>query len=708
MQWNSFDGKPRPWVSRPDNIKDFFETGQTIQNNISLTGASDKANFRLSIGQFDQNGMIPNADFKRTNFSFNGGANLSEDLTVEASVNYIKSESDNIPGSGYDNNNVMQQFTWFQRNVDVAALKDYQNLPLAPDGTSAEGTPANWNTNFNNNPYWVLYNNTNSFTKDRIIGNVRIAYDFTDWLTLAVRTGTDYFTDLSITKRAVGSNDFPNGAYREMDRTWYEINSDFLLTINREINEDLKFNLSLGGNKMRQVHSRNTMDAPELEIPGVYNLDNSKIAVKAQTFDEQKEIHSLYGSLDVNYKGYLNLQVTGRNDWSSTLPVDNNSYFYPSVSLSADITSMLNMTSDVLSFLKVRGGWAQVGSDTDPYKLENVYAFFDKWDGSLITPTVANLLLNPGLKPEISTSYEFGADVGLFSNKLNLAATFYNKRSEDQIVPVTISGSSGYTSFQLNAGEIVNKGFEVTVSGSPIKSPSGFTWDISANFTRNRNEVVKLAPGLEALELGRYWNSQIMARPGEPYGVIFGPDYQRDPNGRIIHVNGVVQRDNTSKVLGNVNPDWMGGITNTFSYKGISLGVLIDAKIGGDVYSMTNAWGRYSGILEETLIGRETGIIGDGVMQIGTDESGNPIYGENNVVVNVQRYNHAAFGNNIVGGSVFDASYVKLRQVSIGYSLPKSTLEKTPFKTVTFSIIGRNLALLHSNAPHIDPGNCFW
>lgn len=707
MQWNSFDGKPLPWVSRPDNVKNFFETGKTFNNNVALSGGNEKADFRLSISKFNQTGMIPNTELNRNTFSLNSSAKLTDKFRASTSVSYIKSQSDNLPGGGYDNNNPMQQFTWFQRNVDIAALKDFNNLPLAPAGTSAAGTPANWNTNFNNNPYWVLYNNTQGFDKDRIIGNVKLSYDFTDWLSLSVRTGTDYFTELNQIKRAKGSNDFPNGTYIEIDRTWYETNSDFLLSANRKVNEDLNLSLSVGGNFMRQVFSENAMEAPELEIPGVYTLSNSRVALQASNYDEQKEIHSVYGNLEVGFRDYLFLTVTGRNDWSSTLPLDNNSYFYPSVSLSADVTSILGLESQTLSFLKVRGGWAQVGNDTQPYRLQNVFATFDPWNGSLITPTVSNTLLNPALKPEMTKSTEFGIEMGLLGNRLNLEATYYDKVTSDILVPVSISGSTGFTSFQANAGEMRNKGIEIMLSGLAVQLDNGFTWNVSLNYARNRNEVVKLAPGLESLVLGSYWNAQVLATRGLPYGVIFGPDYQRSPDGRIIHEGGVPLRDNTSKVLGNVNPDWMGGISNTFSFKGFSLDVLVDAKIGGDVYSMTNAWGRYAGILKETLIGRETGIIGDGVMRAGTDENGNPIYVDNNVTVNAQRYSHAAFGNSIVAGSVFDASYVKLRQVSFGYSLPKSILGNGPFSKVTLSVIGRNLALLYSNVPHIDPETGF-
>lgn len=707
VQWNDFDGQPSPWVSRPDNVRNFFETGKNFQNNVSISGGSDKAFFRLSLSNLDQKGMIPNTELKRNTVTLNSGLDVTEKFKAETSISYIKSNSDNLPGGGYDNNNPMQQFTWFQRNVDIAALKDYENLPLASDATSAGGTPANWNTNFNNNPYWVLHNNTQGFTKDRIMGNVRLSYAFTDYLTLAARTGTDYFTDLSTAKRAVGSNDFPNGNYVETDRTWQETNSDLLLTFNKDIASDLTLNASLGANHMRQVYSRNTLEAPELEIPGVYNLANSKVALQAETFDQQKEIHSVYGSMNLGFRNYLFLDVVARNDWSSTLPIDNNSYFYYSGSLSADITSIIGLDSDILNYAKVRGSYAQVGSDTGPYNLQNVYAFFDPWGGSLISPTVANTLNNPALKPEQTSSIEFGGEFKFWKNRIGLDLSYYQKTTSDQIMPVNVSGASGFTSFYANAGEMVNKGIEFSLTATPIDMANGLKWDVTVNYNRNRNEVVSLAPGLPSLTIGTYWNASIVARPGEPYGTIFGPDFQRDPNGNIIHEGGVPLKDNTNKVLGNVNPDWIGGLNNNISFKGISLGVLIDAKMGGDIYSMTNAWGRYAGVLEETLLGRENGIVGNGVMVVGTNGDGSPIYGENNVVVTAQRYNHAAFGNSVVAGSVFDASYIKLRQITLGYALPKSLIGNTPFRNVTVSIVGRNLALLYSKAPHIDPETAF-
>jgi TonB-linked SusC/RagA family outer membrane protein len=706
IQWNSFDGQPLPWVSRPDNVRNFFETGNTISNNVALTGGNENTNFRLSLTDFRQKGMVPNTELERKTISLNGGTNLSDKLRADASINYVRSGSDNIPGGGYDNNNPMQQFTWFQRNVDIEALKDFENLPLAANGTAAAGTPANWNTNYNNNPYWILYNNTQGFNKDRVYGNIRLNYQFTDALSLMVRTGTDFFTDLQEIRRAVGSNDYPNGTYIETDRTRIENNTDALLTYNNNFG-DFGLNVTAGGNIRTETYSRNQLSAPELEIPGVYNVSNSKVAVTADNYDERREVQSLLGSAEFSFRNYLFLTATARNDWSSALPSDNRSYFYPSVSASAVISDMIDINSDVITLIKLRGGWAKVGADTNPYRLRNVYAFFDPWGGSLITPTTSNTLLNPTLRSETTTSTEIGADLRFFNDRLGFDVTYYNKLSYDNIIPVEISATTGYTSFFANVGELSNKGWEVQISGVPIKT-SDFSWNVNVNYSRNVSEVNTLGgdlSNLETLELGGQWNVDVIAKVGEQYPVLYGPDFQRDPSGNIIHKDGRPIRDPNNKVLGVVNPDWVGGINNEFNYKGVSLGVLVDGKMGGSIYSMTNAWGRYAGVLEETLLGRENGIVGDGVMNIGSEES--PVYVENNKVVTAQAYNHAAFGNSVGAGSVFDASFVKLRQVSLGYQLPNSILGSLPLRDVRLSLVGRNLALLYVEAPHIDPETAF-
>jgi TonB-linked SusC/RagA family outer membrane protein len=715
VQWQDYNGEgqpydnPSPFVSHPDNVRDFFETGTVVSNNVALSAGSETANFRLSVTNMQQDGMVYNTGLERNTIALSAGANFSDKLSASTSVNYIKSESENISGGGYDNNNPMQQFTWFQRQVDIGALKDYNNLPLAASNTSARFTPVSWNTNFNNNPYWVLDNNTQGFDKNRMIGNIRLNYQFTDELSVMVRTGIDFFTDLQEIKRAKNSNDFPNGYYQEFDRTYYEYNTDFLLNYDKDINETFGFAAALGGNLRREYKSRNVLTANELQIPGTYTIANSSVPIVATNFDSQKEVQSLYGTAQLRFLNAIFLDLTARNDWSSTLPADNNSYFYPSASLSGVISDLIDLQSDILSFAKVRASWAQVGADTEPYELNDVFGFRNKWNGSVLEATAGtddlttDKLKNPLLKPEITTSIEVGADLKFLSNRLGVDFTYYSSTSEDLIVDIDVSGASGYTQLVGNVGEMTNKGIELQLYGSPIQT-NDFQWEIRVNYAKNKNEVVSLG-GAENLRLGGQWNADVIATPGQAYPSLFGPDFQRDPNGNIIHKNGIPQKDATSKVLGTVAPDWTGGIINNISYKGISLGVLVDAKIGGDVYSMTNAWGRYAGILEETLIGREVGLIGEGVMNIGSDDA--PNYVPNNVVVSAIDYNHNAFGNSIVAGSVFDASYVKLREITLGYTFPKALIQNTPFQSISVSFVGRNLALLYSNVPHIDPETAF-
>lgn len=705
IQWNS-NGKPAPWVSQPDNIKDFFETGVLATQNVALSGANDKGNFRLSFTNLKQTGTLPNTDLTRRTIAMNSGLNLSSKLSADFSVNYVDGKSDNRPQTGYTGQNPIQQFIWSGRNVDFNALKDYKNLPLATTGLGAGYSPVNWNDRFQNNPFWASDNNINANQKNRVFGNVKVNYKITDWLSAFVRTGVDYFTEGQTRIRAKGieSTTNGNGFYQEYSETDYESNTDFLLSFHKEIAKDFALSASVGANRRDEKFSQLIGTAPELELPGVYNLSNVKsgVAVTTSNFKSQKRVNSVYGSVNLAYKNYLFLDFTGRNDWSSTLPSEENSYFYPGISASAALSDIFSIQSNTLSFLKLRASWVQVGSDTGPYNLVQTFAFRSPW-GTVLSPSESNSLLNPQLKPEITTSLEIGVDASFFQGRLNAALTVYNKKTNDQIIPVQISGASGYTSRNTNIGEMTNKGLEIQLGGSPVKLSNGFEWNVVVNWARNINEVTELAPGLDALNLGGQWNVSTQARVGEAYGALFGPGFVKDPDGNIVHgENGLPLIDETYRVLGNVTPKWTGGITNTFTYKGILLDVLIDGRYGGDIYSMTTTWGRYSGVLEETLLGRETGIVGDGVIA-----NGDGTFRPNNVVVSAEQYNKAAYSNDVAESSIFDASFIKLRQVQLGYRIPNSLLGNFPIRDITVSIVGRNLGLIYANVPHIDPETAF-
>lgn len=707
IQWNSYQngGAPLPWVSQPDNIKDFYDTGVTTSNNLSFTGGNDAANFRLSLGMNNQKGMIPNTDFKKYSISGNSRIKLTEKLSAGLTINYIKSKSGNLPTSGYDNENPVQQMIWSGRNVDFTALKDYNNLPLSADGTAAEGTPLNWNTVFQNNPYWVLDNNLNKFDKDRVMGNVNLTYELLKGLSVRGKTSLDSYNQFVTVQKSIGSNEFSEGFYSESTRKVSILNNELLLSYERNITEDLDFNVNLGGN-MRYTNVKSLYgEATQLELPNLYNLSNVKSGVTPIIASgiSNKRVNSVFGFGQLGYKNAIYLDFTLRNDWFSTLPDGNNSFLYPSVTMSAVISELIDINSNVLSFLKIRGGWSLVGSDggIQPYQSTNSYEFSDAF-GDVSQAFFPNQLNDPNLKPETTRGIEFGVDARLFNDRLSLDVTYYDQLSKDLILGVQTDPASGFSSRLTNIGDMSNKGIELQVGIVPVKTKD-FRLGLDFNFAKNINKVTDLGD-VTTQVLGGQWNTEVQAVVGEAYGVLFGPAYDRNDAGDIIYEDGL-PKIGANKVLGNVTPDWTGGVTLNLSYKGISFNSIIDAKIGGDIFTMTNTWGRYAGVLEETMLGRETGIVGVGSMNIGTDES--PEWVPNNIVVPAESWNKRAYSNSVSEGSVFDASYVKWRQLMIGYSFPKKWMDKTPFMNAEISFVARNLAILHRNVPHIDPESAF-
>lgn len=700
-QWED-PNNPAPWVSRPDNVRDMYETGVTTSNNISLTGANDKGNFRLSFTNVDQSGIVPFTGLKRKTFSTNAGYNLSEKLRVGLAAQYIKSEVD-APTGGYSNGNPIQQTIWSGRNIDFNGLRDWRNLPLADASTPAAGTPVNWNTQYQNNPFWALETNQAIENKDRVIGNVNLTYQLTDWLSLSGKVGTDYWSSLQSFNWAVGTNDEINGRFDQERRTFYEVNSNLLLSANKKLNDDITVSGTVGVWSMNQVYERLYVSVPQLQLPGLYNTSNLKSGSTLATlpYRSEQKINSVLFQGQFAYKNYLFLDVSGRNDWSSTLPVNDNSFFYPSVSVSAVVSEILGIDNDVLSFLKTRVSWAKVGNAPGPYRTSQVFSFRTAPWGDTPLLYENNTLQNSALQPEFNTSLEFGIDARLFNGRLGFDFTYYNAQGDNLIVLAGITGASGYNNKWLNAGETVNKGIELQVTGQPIKK-GDFIWDVAFNFAKNNNEVVSLADNVDNLILGGQWNVNLEARPGLPYGVLFGPAYERSGAGDIVHSGGLPVIAADYKILGDVQPDWTGGITNTVSYKGLTLSALVDAKWGGSVYSMTHAWGMYAGVLAETLPGRWTGVVGKGVK-----DAGDGTYIPNDEVVPAKNYYQQAFSNSVAEGSIFDATYVKLRQLQLGYKLPNSLLSGLPIRDVNISIVGRNLAILYTKTPHIDPETGF-
>jgi TonB-linked SusC/RagA family outer membrane protein len=715
VQWDSFKtgGGPKPWRSYKNNVKDFFDTGISIANTVSLSGGGESANFRFTAGQVKETGMVPFTDFQKFNISANGGLTLGKKVTANVNAMYFRDSSNNLPTVGYSGENVMQQFTMFSaRNIDFPGLRDWRNLPLVPVGSTGQGAglvPTNWNTQYQNNPYWVLENNLNGYERDRINGRVSIAYKITDKVTLSSGVAADNYSQVETTRQAFGSANTqfaaPTaafGSFTLLNGKFSEINADVLLNYTDKITKDISFSLNGSTNLMTRVRQSIYAEAQNLQVPGIYNLSNVRSGttpVYSNNYREQK-INSVFGFGQISYKNWFFLDFSGRNDWSSLLADGNNSFFYPAISGSLVVTDALNLSNSNFPYIKLRAGYSKVGSlgGLTEYNLNDTVILTPNPVGSL--GNIPNTEFNKGLRPETNTGVEFGLDLSAFNKRVRFGGTYYDQKNNDLIVPATVAPSSGFQQSWLNAASMRNKGMELQLGVTAVKTEN-FSFDVDLNFAKNENIVADLG-GQETLLLGQQWGVTLLAKVGEPYGVLFGRDFQRDPSGNVIHLNGIPLRDDTQKSLGNIAPDWTGGANFNIRYKGFDFGTLIDAKIGGDIHSMSNGWGRYAGTLEETLVGRETGLVGAGVK---SDGAGGFV--PNDVVVGAQAYNQAAYGNGLESSSIFDASFVKLRQMNLGYSFNSKLFSQLGIDGLKVSVVARNLAILYKKVPHIDPETGF-
>jgi TonB-linked SusC/RagA family outer membrane protein len=680
------NGEIIKWVPNPDNVKDFYETGHTLSNNIAISGGNDKGSLRLSYTNLTQTGLVPNTDQKRDNIALNAAYKFTDKLSVNTSVNYIETNSKNRTVIGYGNQSPVYTWIWEGRQVSTNKMRDYWFKGF-------EGTkPFTYNYRFNDNPYFGAYENLNGLNKSRLVGNVSLNYQFTPELSLLLRTGLDQSNERHDTRRAVGTNSFQQGMYSLDKLSYMEMNSDFLLSYEKELSSDWNIKVSAGGNQRSQTQESLTNTAGQLSIPGLYNLGNSAIPLVGSQFDSKYAINSLYGYGQFAYKNAIFLDVTSRNDWSSSLPTANNSYFYPSVSLSGVFSDFMQLPAkSALSYGKVRLSWARVGNDTRPYRLRNVYGYGTAWS-TFQTVSEPSSIANANLLPEMLDTYEMGTEMRFFKNRLNVDFTYYNTISKNQIINLAIDPTTGYTSHSVNAGKIQSHGFEVMLNIIPVKNKS-FQWDVSMNWASNRAFVKELADGLDTYQLPSTVLSN-QARVGGRMGDMYGTTFRRDPDGNIIYLNGITQDDPTLKLLGNYNPDWTAGISNNFNYKGIIASFLFDWRFGGEFYPYMYVRANEAGQLVESLEGRENGIVGKGVK---LDASGK--YVPNDVNVRGETYWGAYFNGE---AGTFDGTWLKLREVKIGYAIPKKWLKRSPVKDISILLVGRNLALW-TQVPHVDP-----
>lgn len=709
---NPNNPQPMPWVSHKNSVKDdFYQTGLTTDNSVSFAGGTDSASYRFSMGLTDAQGIVYNTNLRKYNIGGNVDFDLSDKWSVGFNIRYIRSNSDQRNGVGYgETANQVGQLVWGARQVDWSSLRDWRNLPTVNmvDSGDPRMVPINWNTAYNNNPFWALDNNLHPWERNRFMGGANIGYEINDKLRLDMQTGIDYFNDLQETQWHFGTSGNLNGYYRMTERNRYEINSQALLTYTDSYgaNDEFDFNLSAGGATMVSHYRLFDAYANNLVIDGLFNLSNSAAPPILSDDSSEQRINSIFATGSLSYNDYVYLNFSGRNDWASVLPAQNNSIFYPSASLSVLPHQMFDIQSDVLNFLKLRGSWAQTGSagPLAPYSINPAYNLASSGlNGQTPTAQYPNTAWNSDIKAQTETAIETGIEARLFNNRLNLNFTYYNKKAEDVIMPLQVPSSSGFTSVWKNAATIKNKGYEVVAGIDVLRNPDGFNLGLDINFAKNDNLVEDIeGSGVINLDNGNLWNVDMQARNGESIGSIYGPSFARDEaSGKIIYDNGLPVIGDY-KVLGNSQPDWVGGVAINASYKGFHFRTLFDTKQGGEVYSQTNTWGMLTGNLEETLVGRESGIIGDGVMA-----DGNGGYVPNNIIVPAQSYYSTAFSQNVAESSVYDASFVKWRELSLGYTLPSHLFSDMGIQSIDLGVNIRNLAILHKKAPHIDPETAF-
>ena len=714
---------PTPWVSRPDNVKDYYETGISTVNNIALTSNGEKASGRLTIGYTSQKGTSPNTDQKKINIGLNSNFKLTEKLSFDVNVTYSQLKNDNLPQQGNTMRNPLLEFnSWFGRQVDTKYLKDhYQDI------VEYEGQPTafNWMMAYPSqhpNPYWNAYKNTLSRTRNRVYGNAAITYNITEGIDLVGRIGTDFFNEHRKYKYYKYSRDWTdmyefatNGNFWEQYRLESETNADLLLKINKNITKDLQLFATVGGNHRFAFDQFATTYGSNLIIPDFFTTSNFEGEPSVEFPKYKKVTNSVFGSANLGFKRYLYLDITLRGDWSSTLPKENWNFWYPSVNLGFVITDAFDLESKTFTYGKVRGGYAVVGNATSPYQLHPVFYPMGTSFNGVNMFGLPSTLPTYNLLPEMTNSFEFGGEFKFFSNRLGIDITYYNATTKNQLLNVDIPPSSGYGGWMKNAGSIQNSGIELQIYGTIIESKSGFTWDANFNWSTNKNKIVELADDLNELQIAYYYRgTSLMAFPGDEWGAIYGTTFERNGDGKIvIDEDGMPNEAVDPEVLGYVNPDWIGGLRNSFTYKGFSLSALIDFRKGGDVFSMTKAVGQKAGILEATVEDgiRENGMTVEGIYEEGAmvdlngdgnlqDASGLP----NQTLISARSYWR---GSRDWGElSIIDGSFIKLREIVFSYNIPHSFVNRIGLQNATFSIFGRNLALLYthkSNDVNIDP-----
>lgn len=720
-QWNSFDpDSPNyqtatPWVNAANGPITFFETPITTTNSVSIENGMENGSYRLGYTRFEQDGLLPNSNITKHNFSISGNYKVNEKLTATGYANYIKTDGLGRNSTGY-NDNIMSNFKqWWQTNVDLKELRDIyfatgRNVTWNPGSAEPGAAPIFWD-----NPYFQRYENYQDDSRSRFIGNVSLNYELTDWLNITGRIATDTYSELQEERRANGSVPTSFGVSRGNVDAGYlrrniantETNYDLMLNFDKDFGE--KFNLKgvLGANIRRNSYQMiYASTSGGLSVPKLYSLQNSvgPLPLPVEQ-DERVGVDGVYASASLGFDNTIFVDATIRRDHSSTLPADNSTFYYPSIATSFVFSNLIE--PDVISFGKLRASYAEVGNSAPFDFLYDTYVV--NIPPGAPSTSVANVKKNPNLKPENTESLELGLEMRFLKSRLGLDVAVYKTNSVDQIYGVPVSTATGYTSKILNAGEIENKGVEVTVFVAPIRNDN-FSWDMNINWSQNKNKVVALADGIDNLQLGAFQGGiTINARVGEPYGVLNGTDYTYVDGQRVVDpTSGEYIKTSTSdNVIGDTNPEWIAGFSNKFNYKNISLSVLIDIQKGGSIFSLDNYYGFATGLYAETSFIND---LGNPVRNTLDDGGGfinpgvNPNGSENTTRIRADRFGAFGYRRGLPDKAfVYDAGFVKLREIALSYSLPQKLISQSLFKDVTFSVIGSNLWIIDKSLPHADP-----
>lgn len=677
-----------PWVPYKDNRKSYWQTGRTTTNSITLDNSGDAGSVRASLTHTDNKWIMPSMGFKRTTASINAGYKVSSKIRVSSVVNYTNKSSDNLPGLGYNNHSIAYFMIFQNPNVDLNWYR-----PLWRPGFEGIDMIRPYSS-FIDNPFAMTEAITNGLRSNQITGNLKVDAQLTPKLSLMVRTGINANQQARDQRRPWDINRYGQGFYQTQQVYSQEINSDFLLSYRDAFDKGkFTFGASVGANAMSSQYDRTDNTLIGLVVPGVYKMTNGVSNPLVATYDADKKVNSVYGLINLAYRDRVFLDLTGRNDWSSTLPQENWSFFYPSANLSLILSDMIRMPK-AISFAKYRLSFAQVGNDTDPYRTNKYYNRSD-FPSSAEAPTQ---LYNLHFKPEIATSIETGLDLGFLKNRLRIDASVYQTNTKNQILSVPLEHSTGFSSAILNSGEIRNRGLELVVTATPVKNKT-FTWNTILTWAATRSKVMSLDPRLGGkLSIMGSSSATLTAVEGEIASALYGLKFERSPEGKIIYSNGLPVVTQVPQYIGDTNPEWRAGLINNFTYKGFRLSATVDGQYGGILYSHSHHKMTEQGKLKHTLKGREEGwIVGDGVVQ-----HADGTYTPNTVKVRPADYYAQYYRLNNTEANSFDASFLKFREVSLEYTLPSRWIARTFLQNVSVAVYGRNLAVW-SDFPIYDP-----